>query len=352
MLTIKDIARESGYSVSTVSRVLNNRRDVSPEAKKRITEIVAARHFVPNNNARHLKQNSSKAIAVLVKGTSNMLFASIVEAIQKRVEATRYTVSINYIDENDNEVEEAAIVCREHKLRGMLFLGGNPRFFEQSFQKINVPCVLVTNQGADLGFDNLSSVSTDDEAAGEYAIDHLIGQGHKRIGILGGDFSLSHTSKQRYSGCVRSFQKHQISFEEQKYYEKSSFSYESAYGAMKRLLKKAEDITAVFAMSDVTAIGAIRAIIDSGRRVPEDISVMGFDGITMAEYYNPKLTTIQQQYQVLAVRSVEILLQNIDMEPVPVHEIIPFHLVQGESVKTIDSSGETETGRPDGSKQI
>lgn len=352
MLTIKDIARESGYSVSTVSRVLNNRRDVSPEAKKRITEIVAARHFVPNNNAKHLKQNSSKAIAVLVKGTSNMLFASIVEAIQKRVEATRYTVSINYIDENDNEVEEAAIVCREHKPRGMLFLGGNPRFFEQSFQKINVPCVLVTNQGADLGFDNLSSVSTDDEAAGEYAIDHLIGQGHKRIGILGGDFSLSHTSKQRYSGCVRSFQKHQISFEEQKYYEKSSFSYESAYGAMKRLLEKAEDITAVFAMSDVTAIGAIRAIIDSGRRVPEDISVMGFDGITMAEYYNPKLTTIQQQYQVLAVRSVEILLQNIDMEPVPVHEIIPFHLVQGESVKMIDASGKTETGRPDGSKQI
>ena len=107
---------------------------------------------------------------------------------------------------------------------------------------------------------------------------------------------------------------------------------------MKRLLEKATDITAVFAMSDVTAVGAIRAVIDSGRRVPEDISVMGFDGITMAEYYNPKLTTIQQQYQVLAVRSVEILLQNIDMEPVPVHEIIPFHLVQGESVKTIDAA--------------
>lgn len=338
MLTIKDIAKESGYSVSTVSRVLNNRRDVSPEAKKRITEIVAARHFVPNNNAKHLKQNSSKTIAVLVKGTSNMLFASIVEAIQKRVEATRYTVSINYIDEDDNEVEEAVIVCREHKPLGMLFLGGNPKFFQQSFQKVNVPCVLVTNQGAALGFENLSSVATDDEAAAEYAIDYLVEQGHKKIGVLGGDVTLSHTSKQRYLGCVKSFQKQEIFFDEQKHYEKSSFSYESAYEAMKRLLKKAEGITAVFAMSDVTAIGAIRAIIDSGRRVPEDISVMGFDGIAMAEYYNPKLTTIQQQYRVLAGRSVEILLQNIDWNVVPMHEIVPFHLVQGESVKKIDAS--------------
>ena len=315
MLTIKDIAKESGYSVSTVSRVLNNRRDVSPEAKKRITEIVA----------------------VLVKGTSNMLFASIVEAIQKKIEATRYTVSINYIDEDDDEVREALTVCREHKPLGMLFLGGNPKFFEKSFESVKIPCVLVTNQGELLGFDNLSSVATDDEAAAEFAIDYLIGQGHEKIGILGGDFVLSHTSKQRYLGCVRSFQKHQIPFEEEQYFEKARFSYESGYRAMKRLMKKAEDITAVFAMSDVIAIGAIRAVIDCGRQVPEDISVMGFDGITMAEYYNPKLTTIQQQYNILAVRSVEILLQNIDWNVAPVYEIIPFHLVQGESVRKINT---------------
>lgn len=333
MLTIKDIARESGYSVSTVSRVLNNRRDVSPEAKKRINEIVTARHFVPNNNAKHLKQNSSKTIAVLVKGTSNMLFASIVEAIQKKIEPTKYTVSITYIDEDDNEVEEAVIVCRERKPLGMLFLGGNPKSFEKAFEAVNVPCVLVTNQGQELGFENLSSVSTDDADAAEYAIDYLISQGHQKIGILGGDFSVSHTSKQRYLGCIKSFQRHNISFEEKKYYEKSRFSYESAYGAMKRLLEKAEDITAVFAMSDMTAIGAIRAIIDNGKRVPEDISVMGFDGITLAGYYNPKLTTIQQQYVVLAVRSVEILLQNINLNIAPVHEVVPFHLVQGESVR-------------------
>ncbi len=335
MITIKDIAKESGYSVSTVSRVLNNRRDVSPEAKKRIEEIVAEHHFVPNNNAKHLKQNSSKTIAVLVKGTSNMLFASIVEEIQKKIEKTRYTASITYIDEDDNEVEQAVIVCRERKPMGMLFLGGNPKSFEKSFQEVNVPCVLVTNQGNALKFDNLSSVATDDEKAAECAIDFLIEQGHTKIGVLGGVCSLSHTSNQRYLGCLKSFAKHNIVFDETVYYETARFSYDNAYHAMQRLYKRADDITAVFAMSDVTAIGAIRALIDMGVRVPEDVSVMGFDGIALAKYYNPKLTTIQQQYSTLASRSVEILLNYIELNTSSVHEIVPFGFIQGESVKKI-----------------
>ena len=96
----------------------------------------------------------------------------------------------------------------------------------------------------------------------------------------------------------------------------------------------------MFAMSDVMAIGAIRALIDCGKRVPEDISVMGFDGITIAEYYNPKLTTIQQQYQILADKSVEILLQGIKGSQMPVHEVVPFHLFQGESVKRLPSGAD------------
>lgn len=86
MVTIKDIARESGYSVSTVSRVLNHKNDVSPDARKHIEEVVEKFHFVPNNNAKHLKQSNSKCIGVLVKGIANLLFADIVEEIQKRVE--------------------------------------------------------------------------------------------------------------------------------------------------------------------------------------------------------------------------------------------------------------------------
>ena len=105
MVTIKDIARESGYSVSTVSRVLNHRNDVSPDAKKKIEKVVAAYNFVPNNNAKHLKQSNSKSIGVLVKGIQNMLFASIVEEIQCMIENTDYTLIVSYLDEDADEVE-------------------------------------------------------------------------------------------------------------------------------------------------------------------------------------------------------------------------------------------------------
>ena len=145
MVTIKDIARESGYSVSTVSRVLNNRNDVSPDARKKIEEVVAKFNFVPNNNAKHLKQNNSKAIGVLVKGISNMLFASVVEEIQRMIEKTEYTLVVSYLDEDADEVEQAILLCRERKPLGLLFLGGNPEYFKKEFAQVDVPCVLVTN---------------------------------------------------------------------------------------------------------------------------------------------------------------------------------------------------------------
>lgn len=333
MVTIRDIARESGYSVSTVSRVLNNRRDVSPDARKKIEKIVAERHFVPNNNAKHMRQTVSKTIAVLVKGTSNLLFASIVEEIQTIVEGTRYTLAVSYLDEEANEVEQAQIVCRERNPMGILFLGGNLEYFQEGFQEVDVPCVLVSNQGRELSFSNLSSVATDDVMAARCAIDYLIGQGHQRIGIIGGDLKLSYTSLQRYRGCMESFREHQVEFDEKRNFEKARFSYDSAYRATKRLVGRCEELTAVFAMSDVMAIGVIRALRDLGLCVPEDISVMGFDGITLAEYYNPKLTTIQQQYQTLASRSLELLLRSIDLNTSAVHEIVPFKLVEGESVR-------------------
>ena len=147
MVTIKDIARESGYSVSTVSRVLNNRRDVSPAAKEKIEEVVAQYHFIPNNNAKHLKQTASKTVVILVKGTSNMLFADIVEEIQCMLEKTDYTSVVAYLDELEDEVQQAIQICWERKPVGLLFLGGNPDNFRQNFDKVEVPSVLVTNAG-------------------------------------------------------------------------------------------------------------------------------------------------------------------------------------------------------------
>ena len=335
MVTIKDIARESGYSVSTVSRVLNHRNDVSPDAKKRIEEVVAEYHFVPNNNAKHLKQSNSKSIGVLVKGISNMLFASIVEEIQRMIEKTDYPLVVPYLDEDDDEVEQALLLCRERKPLGLLFLGGNPEYFKKGFAKVDLPCVLVTNLADKMDFSNLSSVATDDVAAAKCAVDALFEAGHQKIGILGGDIEKSYTSHLRFEGCLESFGEHGRPFFPELCYEKARFSYGSAYRGMERLLRKYPDLTAVFAMSDVMAIGAIRALRDMDYRIPEDISVIGFDGTDLAEYYNPKLATIKQQYQTLATRSVEILFGQIELKKDRVHEIVPFEFVSGESIQKI-----------------
>ena len=336
MVTIKDIARESGYSVSTVSRVLNNRNDVSPDARKKIEEVVAKFNFVPNNNAKHLKQNNSKAIGVLVKGISNMLFASVVEEIQRMIEKTEYTLVVSYLDEDADEVEQAILLCRERKPLGLLFLGGNPEYFHREFSGVDVPCVLVTNRANEMHFENLSSVATDDIAAARCAVDQLFVAGHRRIGILGGDFDKSYTSHQRFLGCVQSFSEHGAVLAVEHCYEKARFSFGSACRAMKRLIGKFPDVTAVFAMSDVMEIGAIRALRDLGYRVPEDVSVIGFDGTSLAEYYNPKLATIKQQHQTLANRSIEILFGQIELKKEPIHEIVPFEFVNGESIRVID----------------
>lgn len=336
MVTIKDIARESGYSVSTVSRVLNNRNDVSPDARKKIEEVVAKFNFVPNNNAKHLKQNNSKAIGVLVKGISNMLFASVVEEIQRMIEKTEYTLVVSYLDEDADEVEQAILLCRERKPLGLLFLGGNPEYFHREFSGVDVPCVLVTNRANEMHFENLSSVATDDIAAARCAVDQLFVAGHRRIGILGGDFDKSYTSHQRFLGCEQSFSEHWAVLDVEHCYEKARFSFGSACRAMKRLIGKFPDVTAVFAMSDVMAIGAIRALRDLGYRVPEDVSVIGFDGTSLAEYYNPKLATIKQQHQTLANRSIEILFGQIELKKEPIHEIVPFEFVNGESIRVID----------------
>lgn len=331
-MTIKDIARESGYSVGTVSRVLNNSSDVSDKARKKIMEVVEKYHFQLNSNAKHLKKQSKDGIAIIIKGAQNMLFAAIVEQLQGLIRRKDYACMVYYLDEDDNEIEQAIKICTERRPLGILFLGSNLEYFRQRFLSVTVPCVLVTNSAAELGFDNLSSVTTDDEGAAKFAIEYLCSLGHKNIGILGGKMAVSHAAFSRYEGCRKAFEEQGVSFDPAYQYEPAHFSISEGYYAMGRLLDKMPDITAVFAMSDVMAVGAIRAVKDRGLRVPEDISVIGFDGIDIGNYMVPRLTTIRQHREGIASRSVEILLKCIDESDPAVHEVEPFHFVQEESV--------------------
>ena len=334
-MTIKDIAKESGYAVGTVSRVLNNHPDVSEKARKTIMAVVEKHHFKLNSNAKHLKQQASSGIAIIVKGSQNMLFASIVERLQRILSEKKYASYIYYIGEEENEVERAERVCLERHPLGILFLGSDLEFFKERFDRLEIPCVLVTNSAAELGFDNLYSVSTDDEAGAPAAVAHLLKLGHRNIGILGGYMEKSHAAHTRYKGCEKAFAEQGIKLEPGRQYRSAFFSMEEGYHAMEQLFEQMPDLTAVFAMADVLAVGAIRAIRDRGLRVPEDVSVMGFDGIELGNYLSPRLTTVRQARERIADRSLESLLSDIAGERPAVHELLPFDIVEGESAAKI-----------------
>ena len=334
-MTIKDLAKKTGYGVATVSRVLNNHPNVSEKARKIIMKAVEESGFELNDNAKQLKQQRSNSIIVVVKGTSNEMFGSLVEYIQSEVAKTEYPLIVDYIDEDDNEVLRADRLCRKKKPLGILILGGNMEHFLSGFAKIEIPCVLVSSNASNLPFNNLSSVSTDDRLAAKCAMDALIELGHRRFAIVGGDRDTSDTGRLRFEGCLESCSEHGIDFDRDKDYIGVRFSYQDAYDATCLLLKNKREFTALFAAADVMAIGAIRALKDNGLRVPEDVSVVGFDGLTLSSFLVPKLSTVEQSVRKMAVRSVEILLDCIENEGKARHETVPFALRLRESTRKI-----------------
>ena len=335
-MTIKDLAEKTGYGVATVSRVLNNHPNVSEKARQAILKAVEESGFEININAKHLKQQHATSILIVVKGTSNEMFSEMVESIQARIAKTDYPLIVDYQDEDEDEVHRAVQLCREKKPRGSLFLGGNQENFLQSFHKIHIPCVLVSNNASSLPFKNLSSVSTDDRQAARCAMDSLIALGHRKFAIVGGDRTVSDTARLRFEGCLQSVRNHGIDFDEEQDYQGVRFSYQDAYDATHRLLSHGREFTALFAVADVMAIGAIRALRDHGLRVPEDVSVVGFDGLPLGRFLVPQLSTVIQSVDLMAQRSVELLLDCMERGGTARHETVPFTMCQRESTRRVD----------------
>lgn len=332
-MDIRDIARLSGYSLGTVSRVINGHPNVSDRAREQVLAVVREQGYEPNPNAKNLKMASRNSIVVFVKGAHNMLFAEMLEHAQSLLLAAGEETQVIYIDEDADEVQEACRHCRGYRVKGILFLGGDPAHFREGFAEIDVPSVLLSNTAVNLGFDNLSSFTTDDAGAAAQAIEMLCSYGHRRIGIIGGNRSLEQIGTLRLDGAVGALAAAGIDFDVERDYEPSRFSMEDGYDALVRLLWRSPDLTAIFALGDAIALGAMRAVFDMGKTVPEDISVVGFDGVGSSRFSVPRLTTVRQNTARIAERGVEALLARIqDPDLPPVHEAIPFQLYKRESV--------------------
>lgn len=330
-MTIKDLAAKTGYAVGTVSRVLNNHPNVSEKTRAAILAAVKESGFQLNVNAKQLKQTHATSILVIVKGTGNVVFFQMVEQIQNLLSGTRYPLHVEYMHGVDNEVRRAAALAREKKALGVIFLGGNLENFRADFAALGLPGVLVTNDGSSLNFPNLSSVFIDDRRAACQAVQNLISLGHQKICVVGGHRYYSDTSLKRWEGALDALGEHGLTIDPEADYATAYFSPEGGSTGAEELLSRKREFTAIFAMSDLMAMGVIRTLRDHGLRVPEDVSVVGFDGIPLGEFFLPRLSSVEQPAVDMARRSVELLLDTIENDAPARHEAVPFTLLYRES---------------------
>lgn len=201
--------------------------------------------------------------------------------------------------------------------------------------ELDIPCVVAATSARELAFDNVSSVCVDDEAATMELVQYLTGYGHKDIVVMGGEISDKHISFSRYLGCKKGFEKSGLEFDPDKNYMACRYSYEAGYETTKRLLEKNIHVTAIVGLSDTIAVGAIRAIEDAGKKVPDDISVVGFDGTVISRFYTPRITSMGQDINSIAKRSVELLMKHIHYTLGCEHDYAPHNLIEGESVRRV-----------------
>ena len=305
--TIQEIAQQAGVSVTTVSRVLNHRPDVNKQTREKVEKVMRACNFVGNANARGLKMPDGDVVYVILRGHASPFLTQVAETMLQYAENSKVPFLLEFIDEKADEFKTALRLMQEKRATAFIFVGSRIDARAKALAGHDIPMVFTTVNADGTMLDNAGSVQIDDHAMGYLAIRTLLEHNHRKIAIFGGAKDGADSLARRYAGAQAAFHDYGLKFDESRYIE-TRFSLKDAYDATRALFAVKGDTTAIFAMSDTTAIGVIRALNDMGKRVPEDVSVFGFDGIELGKYSIPRLTTIEQPVDELARASVELLL--------------------------------------------
>ncbi len=337
-ITIKDIAKQCGVGVSTVSRAINNHPDINPETKQMIMEVIRETGFVPNNSARNLKRTDARCIAVLVKGIANPLFSDMIKVIENETQRKKYSLVLQHVEYYEDEVDVALELVKEKRLRGIIFLGGYFLHSEEKIANLTVPYIfstIGTLVPEKLNRAGYSSVAVDDRKESCAMTSYLIGLGHKDIAIISAESEVDSIGRLRLEGYRDAFAENGLPCREELVRcveeEIDHFSMENGYRTTKKLIESGEKFTAVFATADILAIGACRALLEAGLRIPEDVSVAGFDGIELGKYYNPAITTMKQPVGEMAETTVRLLFDIIAERKEYEHIVFPAVLEVRES---------------------
>ncbi|BEP27811.1 LacI family DNA-binding transcriptional regulator [Helicovermis profundi] len=338
-INIKDIAKLAGVGVSTVSRVINNHPDVKKETRVKIQDIIEKNNYIPNNSARNLKMLASNNIGIIVKGSFNPFFSKIVERIERSISNENYLLTLHYNSSCEKDDSEILIEqIKEKRLNGVIYLGGNFDNKSNNYLKLlNIPLVIASaNISDDVDKSGFSSVGIDNIDSAFKAVDYLCKMGHKNIGLLSSGFSDSNNRNLRTFGYEKALLKNGISINID-YYRDGYYTFESGYEMAKDLLNKNSEITAIFSTSDIIAVGAAKYILSTNRQIPNDVSIIGFDGLEYGEFFHPSISTVAQPIEEIADNAVELLFRQInDMESLNEHIKLKTNLIIRDSIASVN----------------
>jgi len=335
MVNIKDIARQVGMSPSTISRVVNGKKHVNSEKREQILKLIEESGYVPNRAARSMVLKRSFTIGIIIPDTFNIFQRQLFSIIERYLESFGYHTLFFFVKFEDQSEEICLNRLKAEKPDGVIMIHEikTPPFYEY-IKKTGLPAVTST-----FHYPGINAIHVNEEQASRDAVNHLISLGHRRILMISGDgFTFG---RQRAEGFFQALTEADISWDKNRVVFVRHYTPEfGMYGMRELLLWKGKDsFTALFAATDELAIGAIRVLTDEGLRVPDDVSVVGFDDIDIANYMNPRLTTICQPLDEIGAKTALTLHQQITGSYTgETEQILPYKLVIRESTQALKSS--------------
>jgi LacI family transcriptional regulator len=335
MATIKDVAKKTGLSVTTVSRALNDFNDVKVETKRRIKLAAEELGYRPNAVARRLVMKKTRTIGVIlseIQPSMETFSFAILCGVNGRAVELDYDIMLLSTTPKKQMAKSYYDLCRERNVDGAIIFGLriNDPYLHEVVQKNHFPSVLID---IPLSGDNLGHVTTDNVHGSVIAMRHLLELGHREIAMINGH-NEAHVSKERLEGYIQALQEHNIPFRPERVLD-GQFSEEGGAVAMQQILERCPEVTAVFSASDLMVLGALQTLERNGKKAPDDMSIVGYDDITISAYSSPKLTTIRQDKYEMGYQAAQLLIDMLEGKPVDHKIVLPNELVVRNSARPV-----------------